>query len=68
MDKMDKLLLGIIFPFGVFFCFFFTEIFGPQLSFHLFSAVKSSKVERESAFPNVWGEYKNHSNLGDITK
>ena len=35
MDKMGKLFLGVIFPLGV----FFTD------SFHMFSAVKSSKVK-----------------------
>ena len=42
----------------------FNEIFGAQLTFDMFCAVKSLKVKltSRSEFPNAWGEYKNHSN------
>ena len=40
------------------------KIFGTQITFDMFCALKSLKVKLKaiSEFPNVWGEYKNHSN------
>ena len=42
MDKMVKLFWGIIFIFGI---YFFTDIFGIQFSFLIFSIIKLLKVK-----------------------
>ena len=39
--------------------YWFNEIFGTQITFDMFCAMK---LKVRSEFPNVWGEYKNHSN------
>ena len=57
MDTMLKLNFVIIWPRSG-----SLMIFGTQITFDMFCAVKSLKVKARSEFPNVWGEYKNHSN------
>ena len=63
MDKMQKLFIVITWTkSGNFVFIWYTDYFQHDLCCKIIKSEINLKLKARSAFSNVWGEYKNHSN------